>query len=59
MKTIKRKKKSATQQMRDIRDKIGFDIQNMTFEQLKKYIEERLTLHPARAWSHRKTKGRH
>ena len=50
MKTIKKKKeKSAIQQLRDIRDKIGLDIQNMTFEQLKKYIEERLTLHP-RAW---------
>lgn len=51
MKTEKNKKeKSAIEQLREIRDKISIDIQDMTFEQLKKYVEERLTLHPAGAW---------
>ena len=51
MKTTKTKKeKSAILQLRNIRDKIGLDIQDMTFEQLKKYIEERLTLHPTAVW---------
>jgi len=37
MKTIKKKKEeSAIQQLRAIRDKIGLEIQDMTFEQLKK-----------------------
>jgi len=54
MKTIKKKKEeSAIQQLRSIRDKIGLEIQDMTFEQLKKYVEERLTLHPRRAWQKR------
>ncbi|MBU2447177.1 MAG: hypothetical protein KJ666_16610 [Bacteroidetes bacterium] len=54
MKTTKKKKeKSAIQELRDIRDKIGLDIQDMTFEQLKKYIDERLTLHPTAAWRKR------
>ena len=48
--TKKKKEKSAIQELRDIRDKIGLEIQDMTFEQLKNYIEKRLTLHPARAW---------
>jgi len=51
MKTIKKKKeKSAIEQLREIRDKISLDIQDMTFDQLKKYVEERLTLHPIGAW---------
>ena len=51
MKTAKKKKeKSTIQQLRDIRDKIGLDIQDMSFEQLKKYVAERLTLHPTRVW---------
>lgn len=45
-----RQEKSEIQQLRDIRDNIGLDIQNMTFEQLKTYIEERLTLHPTSSW---------
>jgi hypothetical protein len=51
IKTIKKKKeKSAIEQLREIRDKISLDIQYMTFDQLKKYVEERLTLHPIEAW---------
>ncbi|MFA5781196.1 MAG: hypothetical protein WC868_02885 [Bacteroidales bacterium] len=54
MKTKKKKKeKSAIEQLREIRDKISLDIQDMTFDQLKKYVEERLTLHPTAAWRKR------
>lgn len=54
MKTQKKKKeKSAIQELRDIRDKIGFEIQDMSFEKLKKYIEERLSLHPSSVWQKR------
>ncbi|MEK7263769.1 MAG: hypothetical protein AAB071_04575 [Bacteroidota bacterium] len=45
-----KQKKSVMQELRDIRDKISLDIQDMNFEQLKKYIEERLTLHPKTVW---------
>lgn len=47
--------KSTIEQLREIRDKISMDIKDMTFEQLKKYIEERLTetLHPTAAWRNR------
>lgn len=44
------KEKSAIEQLREIRNKISLDIQDMTFDQLKKYVEERLTLHPTRVW---------
>ena len=53
MKTKKKQaEKSTIEQLRDIRDKISSETQNMTFEQLQKYIEERLTesLHPASVW---------
>jgi hypothetical protein len=51
MKTAKKKKeKSAIEQLREIRDKINLDIKDMTFDQLRKYVEERLTLHPKGAW---------
>jgi hypothetical protein len=42
----------AVKMMRDIRDKISEETQNMTLEQLKKYIAERLKN------SHLKTVGR-
>ena len=42
----------AVKMMRDIRDKISNDTQNMTLEQLKKYIADRLKN------SHLKTIGR-
>ena len=42
----------AVKMMRDIRDKISKDTQNMTLEQLKKYIADRLKN------SHLKTIGR-
>jgi len=58
MKTLKRKKeKTAIELLRDIREKIGVETQDMTFEQLKSYIEERLTLHPTRNWHKRVDKA--
>ena len=51
MKTLKKiKSKSTVEQLRSIRDKINLDIQDMTFEQLKKYIDAKLTLHPKSSW---------
>ncbi len=43
MKTIKKEKTfDAVKMMRDIRDKISAETQNMSFEQLKAYIKEKL-----------------
>jgi hypothetical protein len=50
MKTNKKKKKTldAVKMMREIRDRIGQETQNMTFEQLKAYIKEKLTENKAK-----------
>ena len=53
MKTKKQKTiKSINEQLREIRDNISENTQNMTFDQLQKYIEEQLkeTLHPNAVW---------
>lgn len=42
MKTEKEKSFDAVKMMRDIRDKISSETQNMTFEELKKYIDSRI-----------------
>jgi hypothetical protein len=42
MKTTKKKTFDAVKMMREIRDKISSETQNMTFEELKKYIETRI-----------------
>ena len=43
MKTIKKEKTfDAVKMMRDFRDKICVETQNMTFEELKAYIKSRL-----------------
>lgn len=43
-KTIKKEKQfDAVKMMRDIRDKISNETQNMTFEELKAYIKQQLT----------------
>jgi len=39
----KPKKFDAVRMMREIRDKISVETQNMTFEQLKAYIQAKLT----------------
>ena len=41
--TNKEKQFDAVKMMRDIRDKISSDTQNMTFDELKAYINQRLT----------------
>ena len=38
--------KSLNDQLRDIRDKVSLEIQDMTLEQLKEYIESKKTLCP-------------
>ncbi len=44
MKTNKKEKQfDAVKMMRDIRDKISSETQNMTFEELKAYIKQKLT----------------
>ena len=44
--------KSTIEQLREIRDIISAETQDMTFEQLKKYIDEQMTetLHPTAVW---------
>lgn len=44
MKTIKKKEKSfdSVKMMREIRDKISIETLDMTFEELKTYIEKRI-----------------
>ncbi|MBS1538056.1 MAG: hypothetical protein JST20_09945 [Bacteroidetes bacterium] len=44
METTKKEKQFDTVlMMREIRDKISFETQNMTFEELKAYIEQQLS----------------
>jgi len=53
MKAEKQKNtKSTIELLREIRDKISAETQDMTFDQLKKYVDEYLTetLHPNVAW---------
>ncbi len=42
MKTKKEKTFDAVKMMRQIREKISSETQNMTFEELKKYIDSRI-----------------
>ena len=42
MKKTKEKSFDAVKMMREIRDKISSETQNMTFEEMKNYIETRL-----------------
>ncbi len=42
MKTKKEKSFDAVKMMREIRDKISIETQNMTFDEFKKYIEKRI-----------------
>jgi chemotaxis regulatin CheY-phosphate phosphatase CheZ len=42
MKTKKEKSFDAVKMMREIRDRISSETQNMTFEELKKYIDSRI-----------------
>ena len=53
MKTKDKKEKSILQQLRDIRDKLSVEIKDMTYEQLKDYLDRQKTLHPTRTWQKR------
>jgi hypothetical protein len=50
METNKRKEKTfdAVKMMREIRDRISQETEDMTFEQLKAYIKEKLTKNKAK-----------
>jgi ferritin len=53
MKTEKQKTaKSTVELLREIRDKVSAETQDMTFEQLQRYIDEQLkeTIHPKVNW---------
>jgi hypothetical protein len=55
MKTEKQKlEKSTIEQLREIRDKISVETQNMTFGELKKYIDtqlDKMPLFPLAVWN--------
>ncbi|MEI6821487.1 MAG: hypothetical protein WCL51_06100 [Bacteroidota bacterium] len=44
--------KSTIETLREIRDKVSDETQNMTFEQLQDYIQQKLkeTIHPNASW---------
>ncbi len=50
MKTKGKKEKSVLEELRDIREDLSSSIKDMTPDQLKKYLEGKKTLHPAKAW---------
>ena len=47
---MKTKEKSLLQQLRDIRDKLSSEIKDMSYEQLKEYLDNQKSLHPKSAW---------
>lgn len=49
-KTSKQSKKTVVQHLREVRDKINLDIQDMTIEQLRAYLKKQKTLHPRSYW---------
>lgn len=50
MKTKGKKDKSVMLELREIREDLSSEIKDMTPDQLKKYLEGKKTLHPAKAW---------
>ena len=48
----KQTEKSTIETLREIREKVSSETQNMSFEQLQKYIQEKLkeTIHPTVNW---------
>lgn len=50
MKTKEKNEISILQQLRDIRDKLSAEIKDMTYEQLKEYLDSQKTLHPTAVW---------
>jgi hypothetical protein len=51
MKATGKKEKTNIELLREIRDKISLEIQDMDYEQLKKYLESKKTLHPTSMWN--------
>jgi len=54
MSTVEEKnEKSTLEQLREIRDKVSAETQNMTFSELKKYVESQLQepLFPKAVWA--------
>jgi len=51
--TVEKKGKSTPEQLREIRDKVSTETQNMTFLELKNYIESQLqeSLFPMSVWA--------
>ena len=45
--------KTMVEQLREIRDKISLETQDMTLEELKAYFNQQKTLHPAAFWQNR------
>jgi hypothetical protein len=52
-KSVEKKKKSTLEQLREIRDNVSAETQNMTFPELKKYVEFQLqeSLFPKSVWT--------
>ncbi len=52
MKTKNKKeiKKTTVEELREIRNSISLEIQNMTAEQLIEYFSKKKTLHPSKDW---------
>ena len=44
------KDKSVTEQLREIRDEVSIEIQDMSLEQLKEYLKKKKTLHSTAHW---------
>jgi len=42
--------KTVTEQLREIRDKVSFDIKDLSIEALKEYLDKQKTLHPTSVW---------
>ena len=51
--TKEKKEKSTLEQLRKIREKVSDETQNMTFSELKKYVESQLqeSLFPKSVWA--------
>jgi len=54
MKQTVKKEKTNIELLREIRDKISLEIQDMDHTQLKKYLKNKKTLYPASVWEKEK-----
>jgi len=53
MKNKEESKKSVVKIMREIRDNINLEIQDLTTEEIKEYFRNKLTIHPTKYNKHR------